>query len=391
MTTPRALWRSLPRPVRVAAGEVAAVGVPLAAVLMSHPTAYAFAEPTAIAACLALPLRLRWPWLGLLACVPALLGGLGWPPTLVALYRVGRTAPTARRAAAWLGVTFLTAFAPVYLADSALTDQIMSLMFSLVTMSGPVALGVLVRLRGELSASLAEVERARRAEFTARLDRARADERARIAREIHDAVGHNTTLIAVQAAALAATTTDPGTKETADHLRGLAKQSLAEMRAALGLAGLDHRDRNGLDDLPDLVDRARAAGIEVTYEAAPAPTSPLIGRAVYRVVQEALTNVVKHAPGATVEVRLTKDGNCLAVSVVNTPATTPPPDIDPGGTGLEGLTERVQTAGGTLTATSLPDGGFALQATLPTMEDPPTKVVPHPPTSGGTGMLTPRQ
>ncbi|MGQ0838477.1 sensor histidine kinase [Actinokineospora sp.] len=374
----------MPRLARVLGGELLVVGIPLAAVLLSHPTAFAFAVPTAVIACLALPLRLRLPWLVMLVCLPALVGGLGWPPAIVALFRIGRTAPRIRAAAVWVVVGFLAIAIPVqFSVVMPVADRIMSLMFALVAIGCPAALGVLVRLRGDLAASLAEVERARKAELEARLDRARAEERNRIAREIHDAVGHHATLIAVQAAALSATTDDPRAKETADRLRELAKQSLAEMRAALGLAAVDQR---GIADLPDLVTRARGAGLAVTFAEEPAADSstPAVGRAVYRVVQEALTNTVKHAPGAPVDIRLVRDAQRIIVSVVNGAPRHPADTVDSGGTGLEGLIERVHNVGGTFRAEPLPNGGFSVLADLPAL---PTKVGPNPSTSGGGSPL----
>ncbi|GLZ41404.1 histidine kinase [Actinokineospora sp. NBRC 105648] len=364
--------------IRILIGELLAVGVPLGAVLLSHPTGYAFALPAAVIACILLPLRLRYPRLALVACLPALAGGLGWPPVGVALYRVGRTSHRVRHAAAWVAVAFLTAAVPVQItvADST-ADRVMSLAFTLVLAGGPAALGVLVRLRGDLTASLAETERARRAELAARLDRARADERARIAREIHDAVGHNTTLIAVQAAALATTTTDPATAETAHRLRELAKHSLDEMRAALGLLNSGTPTTEGLAGLPTLITRARSAGVQVAANTPAVSATPSVGRAIYRVVQEGLTNAVKHAPGAPVTVSVTPHTDHVTVAVVNGPTTTPTTPTD-GGAGLEGLTERAHNAGGTCTAGPTPDGGFRLEARLP------TKVDPKPPTPGGS-------
>ncbi|UVS78366.1 sensor histidine kinase [Actinokineospora sp. UTMC 2448] len=383
-------WARLcrPGPVGRRVGlEVLAVGLPLLAVLMSYPPS-PWALPVAIAACLALPLRLKWPWLAFALCLPALYGGLGWPPALVALFRVGMCAPTVRLVVAAVAAVFLTVqVANQFGMDEVLANQIMSALFSVVVPAGPAALGVLVRLRAELSATLAERDQARRAELHARLDSARADERARITREIHDAVGHNTTLIAVQAAALSATTTDPTARETADHLRRLAKQSLAEMRAALGLTGTD--SPQGLPELPALIAQAQAAGVDVEFTPVAATPSPLISRALYRVVQEALTNAVKHAPGAPITVTLTRDAAHIVATVVNGTPTRPPADLTPGGTGLEGLTERVRTAGGTLTTTNLPDGGFSLRAALPAHD--PSKVAPTPPTSGGSHPLPTRQ
>jgi signal transduction histidine kinase len=208
---------------------------------------------------------------------------------------------------------------------------------------------------------------ARQAELEARADRARSEERTRIAREIHDHVGHNATLIAVQSAALAATTTDPAAQEIAHHLRHLAKQSLTEMRATLALVA---PERHGLEDIPTLITQTRQAGVGVTYATSPVTTSPLVSRAIYRVVQESLTNAVKHSPGADVDVRLSADTDRVRVEVTNGPATHPREVHAQGGTGLTGLTERVQTANGTFTAARTSAGGFRVIADLPTKVGP---------------------
>jgi signal transduction histidine kinase len=119
-------------------------------------------------------------------------------------------------------------------------------------------------------------------------------------------------------------------------------------------------------DLPSLITRARAAGLAVDLDVkSPAPLPPPVARAAFRVVQEALTNVTKHAPGATVQVTLTRRANRVQVTVVNTPATPPAAPPTPSGTGLHGLSERVRMLGSTLTATRTPDGGFAVEAALP--------------------------
>ncbi|WP_436499505.1 sensor histidine kinase [Actinokineospora sp. HUAS TT18] len=362
--------------LRRAALEALAIGIPLAAVLLSHPTRFAFAFPAALVACFALPLRHRWPWLALLICLPALVGGLGWPPSVVALFHLGRhTDP--RAVVAWVTAALVAIALPVQLDfSSTVPDQIMSLMFSLVAVGAPAALGAALRLHTQLRESLADLDRARSAELEARADQAKATERTRIAQEIHDAVGHNTTLIAVQAAALAATTTDPSAKEIAIRLRHLAKQSLTEMRAALGLVA---PSRHGVEDLPALITQTRHAGVDITFTGAPVTAPGLVDRAIYRVVQEALTNAVKHAPGAPIEVTLHTHLDRVRVSVTNGPSPHSP---DPGGgTGLDGLTEQVHTASGTLTATPTASGGFTVIADLPTKVGPrrPTpEGIPHP-------------
>jgi signal transduction histidine kinase len=289
--------KSPPRWVWVVLGEIVVVGVPTAATLLSHPTSFSFAVPTALIASAALPLRLRWPWLAMLLCLPALVGGLGWPPAIIALYRIGRVSRHAATVITWVGVGLLAWQLPLQLKlVMPWQDRVMSVAFSLVGLFGPAAFGALMRVRRELTASVVALRRAREAELEARLDSARAAERARIAREIHDSVGHHSTLIAVQSAALAATAPDDAVREAALGLRVLAKESLAEMRAALGL--LNDGPPLGLADLPSLLTRVCRAGLRIEFDGdiVEADTSPVIGRAIYRIVQEALTNVTKHAP-----------------------------------------------------------------------------------------------
>ncbi len=360
--------------------EFLVVVVPAAMVLLADHVPYTWSIPTALAACLLLPVR-RWrPWVAALLCMPALIGGLGLPPTVVALYRIGRKS-TVPVMITWVALaTLLPSTLVVVSQGLAPGAALLTFSFSLFMAGAPTALGALITTRRELTASLAEASRARTAEVEAREDAARAAERARIAREIHDAVGHHATLIAVESAALAATTEEAKTRDTALRLRALAKEALAEMRAALGL--LNTEPIPGFEGIPSLVDRARSAGLTVRYEdESGQPPPPATGRAAYRVVQEALTNVTKHAPDASVHLRLSeKDGN-LRVTVVNGPPTKPLPPPDHGGHGLHGLKERVAQAGGTLTTSAQPDGGFTVDAILPTG---PSKVDADDSTFGGS-------
>ncbi|KOX23304.1 histidine kinase [Saccharothrix sp. NRRL B-16348] len=360
--------------------EFLAVVVPAAMVLLADHVPYTWSIPTALAACALLPVR-RWqPSVVALACLPGLVGGLGWPATVVALYRVGRKS-TAPVMITWVAVATVLPSTLVVVSQGLNPGAaLLTFAFSLFMAGAPTALGALITTRRELTASLAEASRARIAEVEAREDGARASERARIAREIHDAVGHHATLIAVESAALAATTEDPATRDTALRLRALAKEALAEMRAALGL--LNTEPSPGFDGIQSLVDRARSAGLTVRYEDhSTGLPPPATGRAAYRVVQEALTNVTKHAPSAPVHVRLSEQDDRLHVTVINGPPPTLPPPSDQGGHGLHGLKERVAQAGGTLTTTARADGGFAIEATLPTG---PSKVDADDSTFGGS-------
>ncbi len=363
--------------------EPLVVGVPAGMVLMAGTYPLPWSVPAALAACLALPLRHRWPWLAAVLCVPALCGGLGWPPAVVAFYRTGRRTRSLRTVLTCVLLGSLVPAAFVVLNEQLPVNQVvLTLAYTFFMSAAPTAIGALITARHDLTTSLAETGRAREAELEAREATARASERARIAREIHDAVGHHATLIAVESAALAATTAEDRTRDTALRVRELAKETLAEMRAALGLLNAPREPAEGYADLPRLVDRARAAGLPVDYDDQTTTTpTPAVGRAVYRVVQEALTNITKHAPGAPVQVRLTKHAGAVHVSITNAAPPHHTTRTTHDGTGLHGLSERVTLLGGTFTASSRPDGGFAVEATLPTGR---TKVDQKDSTCGGS-------
>lgn len=233
--------------------------------------------------------------------------------------------------------------------------------------AAPVVVGQLVGTRARLVESLRELDRVRDAALTAR-----AEERARIGREIHDAVGHHITLIAVGAAALAASAPDDDTRRTAEHLHMLAKRSLGEVRSALGLPGgplpgVPAAVEAGVGDVEALVAQWREAGlhVELADDGRPAALCPIVGRAAHRVVQESLTNAARHAAGAAVRVDLECGPRTLCVRAANAAPRAPREVVGRGGAGLAGLAERVGPIGGQLTAGPRPDGGFTVEAVLP--------------------------
>ncbi|MFI0465653.1 sensor histidine kinase [Saccharopolyspora sp. 5N102] len=348
--------------------EALAVGIPAAAVLAA-PDPFGYAVVSGLVAAALLPLRLWLPWVSVLLCMPALAGGLGWPATVVALYALGRARPRVSTLVAGVLLAAVVAVTPVLITQSLGAGSIvLTFAFVLAAAGAPTALGMLVSLRQQLADSLRRLEAATAAELRAKDETARAEERARIAREIHDAVGHHVTLIAVESAALAATTGDPVAQETAGRLRGLAKQALDEMRATLGLGTAGQQV--GLDKIPDLVGRTRAAGVDVELSSQlsePHGVPAAVERAAYRVVQEALTNASKHAPGAGIKVSLLCRGGWLHIAVSNGAPDRALPAVEAGssGSGLAGLSERVQMAGGRLDAGPSADGGFELVAVLP--------------------------
>ncbi|MEV6365266.1 histidine kinase [Micromonospora musae] len=215
----------------------------------------------------------------------------------------------------------------------------------------------------------------RHAEATAREQRGAAErirlrERARIAQEMHDSLGHDLSLIALRAAALeVATDLDDRYRSAAGELRASVATATERLHEIIGLlreeeAGLRPAD----ESVAELVDGAREAGIEVRLEAGldagELPT--VVGHAAHRVVREALTNAARYAPGAPVTVRLAEVGDRLEVSVVNAaPPAGPLPGPPSHGSGLLALAERVRLAGGALDAGPRDGGGFAVRAWLP--------------------------
>jgi signal transduction histidine kinase len=197
------------------------------------------------------------------------------------------------------------------------------------------------------------------------------EERARIARELHDVVAHAVSIVVVQAgAAEALVEKNPvAAREHLAAVRRTGREALSEMRHLL------HVLREGeptyvpqprLDSLTDLVAEVARTGTPVTLEVDPAVGELPAGieLCAYRVVQEALTNVCKHSPGAATTVTLRRDDGELSVSVHNDGAAVLPTDLGPGGHGLAGMAERVRLYGGRLRAEAVP-GGFRVDAGIP--------------------------
>ncbi|WP_328651510.1 histidine kinase [Micromonospora sp. NBC_00330] len=232
----------------------------------------------------------------------------------------------------------------------------------------PLVFGLWVRARQDTLAALRDRAERLEREQEARADRARAEERTRIAREMHDVVAHRVSLMVVHAGALEVTAADPATVEAAALIRTTGRQALTDLREVLGVlrqAGPAVTPERGLDTLDELIGESRAAGLRVSRQDEGVPTAlpATLGRTAYRVVREALTNVRKHAADAetTVCLRYLPDG--LEVLVRNGPSEGG--SALPGaGQGLLGLRERVELLGGRLEAAPV-DGGFLVRALIP--------------------------
>jgi signal transduction histidine kinase len=249
----------------------------------------------------------------------------------------------------------------------------------------------------------AERDRKERAEQVLEEEtRRRVDaERMRIARELHDVVAHSMAMINVQAtAASLLLADDPGrVSDALQEIRRASKGGLRELRAILDV--LRQVDGDGPEmAVPDLgaiqalVDATSAAGTPTTLRAdeGSVPLPPPVALAVYRIVQESLTNVIRHAGRAATTVTLRYVQGELLVDVVNDGGTAHVPFGDGAGAGLAGMRERAAALGGTLEAAARPRGGFRVHARLPAAASSEPTVAPAPPElAGRTGGLTARE
>jgi signal transduction histidine kinase len=242
------------------------------------------------------------------------------------------------------------------------------------TAVGPAAAMYLTARHFRLQALTERAERAERERYLL-AEQARADERARLAGEMHDVVTHRVSLMVLQAGALGITATDAATRQAAEELRAAGCQALDELRDLVGIlrTAPDGDQTPSLAELPALIAESTAVGTpaELVQEGNPALASPVVSRTAYRIVREALTNVRKHAPGAQVRVQVSYDESQVRLSVRNTPAPTAVPGsardlaATGSGLGLANLRQRIEVVRGTLQADREPDGGFCVAATLP--------------------------
>jgi signal transduction histidine kinase len=336
----------------------------------------------------ALGFRHRWPVP--VAAVTLLAGAVYYPAALVdgltpitayviALYTVARAGRLAA-AVTLAAVTMLAiSYSELVLAPGERNVNNMSIVLLSGWLVGLIATAHALRVR---QAYLYEVEQRALAAERERDVRARqsaTEERLRLARELHDVLGHNISLINVQAsAAVHRSAKRPG--ETAELLSALtfvrdtSKEALRELRATLGVLRRVDEDAPtapaaGLERLGELAaraERAGATGLKVTVETAgtPAVVPPQISLAAYRIVQESLTNVTRHAPGATrTRVRVAYAPGELRLSIDDDGESAPASD-GATGSGISGMAERARALGGELTAGAT-GNGFRVTARLP--------------------------
>ena len=327
-----------------------------------------------LAMLLGLPLAIRrWrpvPVLGLVLAVAGtcLLAGVGAEVAVYAVaYALYPVALISARAA-WRGlgaalaavlapgaldalVTGLPIVAPGEHVESFSTAPVTVAAYSTVVIGGAWALAWAVRVQRGHAAQIAGLRTAR----------AVAEERLRIARDVHDVVGHTLSLIAMKAAV--ANHVDTDRRAALRTIEQVSRAALDDVRGVLGTLR-DTAEPPGPGDLDRLVEQTRAAGIAVTLEPAGLASVPAgLREPVHRIVQEALTNVRRHAAATHCRVAVTTQPGSLTLTVVDDGAGSGTPTAP--SHGLTGMRERAARHGGTLTAGPEPGGGYAVRATLP--------------------------
>ncbi|MDH6135175.1 signal transduction histidine kinase [Kitasatospora sp. MAA4] len=344
--------------------------------LLNFPPPRDWHFAVSLVAALVLVLRRRFPLTVLLATMPGLYAGNALIAAMIAAYTVAGT----RRPAWQKGLVALAvatgSFLPWPITDfghESASDIVQHLIYGTMLGTGPVVLGLLAQTRMDLSERVAELAVLRDHERALYAKTVIAEERARIAREMHDVVSHQAGLIAVQAGALQVTTRDPQVKEVAGTLRKLAVATLEELRSmilvlrAAGAGPTELVPQPRLSDLPRLVAAAEVDAVLRIEGDTGRPLPEPVERTAYRTVQEALTNVRKHAPGARTDVLVEIGADFLRVSVCNAAPDlrAERPELPGGRHGLVGLRERAALLKGTISAEPEADGGFAVRLRLP--------------------------
>lgn len=367
------------------------VGWPVITVVYEvHPAPAMLVTAAAGAAAL---LGARWPWAGLAlsalaALATMLLTASGqavapwpWPVTallahclslaVLAIFHRWYWALSAWSAGATLTLAALLVTDPATMPDGTLRAVMTNGVVLVAISGGVVLLGLTVRqwllARGqaEQAQTLSAEEMRRRLEL---------EERGRIARELHDVVAHSMSVITVQAgtAPYRLTHLDAETASEFEDIAASARQALGEMRSLLTILRSDDSVAEvpmpGLAQIEELLVASRSAGATITAELETPEVPPTIGLTAYRVVQEGLSNALRHARGATISVHVAAVEGALEITVRNDappPAQGQPGPIPGAGLGLAGLRERVAALGGTVVSGASPGGGFALRARVP--------------------------
>ncbi|MFJ1577513.1 sensor histidine kinase [Streptomyces sp. NPDC088182] len=370
--------------------------------------------------------RRRWPFVVVLVSIAITPAEMGYLMTLVGLYTLAASETPRRFIGALAGMSLVGTLIVTYVrtrqnvvADSGFDSAqwyvpMVAVLMSLGMTAPPVLFGLYVGARRRLMESLRERADSLEQELSLLADRAeqraewaRTEERTRIAREMHDVVAHRVSLMVVHAAALQAVALKDPSKavKNAALVGDMGRQALTELREMLGVlrageqvaarqasdavsahapaavplaavgaaaaaaAAAAAEDGPGMGDIEVLVGESRDTGmvVELTVQGESRAYAPEVEQTAYRVVQEALTNVLKHAAGAKVMVRLAHREEEVAMQVENGPSEVGAQDVGlpSGGNGLLGMRERVMALGGVFVSGETDAGGFRVSAVLP--------------------------
>jgi len=329
-------------------------------------------------ACLGLWLRRRWPVaVAMVLTAVSVVSSSASVAALIALFTVA----VHRRFGVVLALAALVlASAPAYVAihPDPRTPDWVEYVIALLMTTAAVMWGMFVRARRQLVLSLRDRAERAEAEQHLRVDQARRQERARIAREMHDVLAHRISLLSLHAGALEFRPDAPPDEvaRAAGVIRRSAHDALQDLRAVIGVLRegpekpeAPERPQPTLADLPALIDESRQAGMPVTWTLGDLAAVPdATGRNAYRIVQEALTNARKHARGAAVDVTVAGDPDSGVTIEIRNPlavGAAAGPEIPGAGTGIVGLAERASLAGGRLEHGRTEDGDYRLWAWLP--------------------------
>jgi signal transduction histidine kinase len=370
---------------------LAAGAVALAAAGPSKAEPY-WAAGIAVALLQTLPLAFRrWRPVWVLAVVvAATLGaeiaregnGLFGLATVVALYSVAAYCP--RRQAAWAGIATGAVLAWPLVRDGGGPGGPQSLLQVVVDVAGSLGFPALAWLSGAYVSELRARAAHSRREQELETGRAVAEEQARVGRELHDVIAHTLSVIIIQAGAADDVfgTSPQAARQALRSIGAAGRQALAELRRVLAAVRPQPGEPDGwapppgLSGLGELLDRVRAAGLDVTarIDGTPADLPAGLDLAAYRIVQEALTNTLKHAHADNAEVNLCYGPAGLVVAVTDDgrPAAPAGPRGPTRGRGLIGIRERAALHGGTCQAGPRPGGGFAVRVAFPLPGDRPS-------------------
>lgn len=322
-------------------------------------------------ACVAVWLRRRWP-VGLAVVLVALsaLSELVSGAMLVALLSVAVHRRPRVTAVVFAG-SLVSAFVYTVVRPEPDMPWLMVFLFGSSIQAAMVGWGLFIHHRRQLVLSLRDRAQRAEAEAELRARQAQRDARDAIAREIHDVLGHRLSLLSVHAGALEyrLDADREAVARAAAVIRENSHQALQDLREVIGVlrAPTSELPQPTMDDIPRLIEESTQAGMLVEARTdVPAAIPEQLGRTIYRIVQEGLTNARKHAPGASVNIAIAREADeAVTIEVVNGPGASVPIAVTGTGQGLIGLAERAALAGGRIESGPAPDQGWRLNAWIP--------------------------